>query len=314
MKPFVLVCCVLLSLLGFEPAQKQRVEHLADGTPPVALPLTFDPSIPLESRLTFPPDSVRRRYRNPTFHKLTEAEHAKVERVLGELPAFTSRVLAQHVRSISFVEGIPANATTIMEPESTLPVFDIVLRAGLLNESVSEFLTRKERSYYAANGSDITLSIDAGSLPSVLYVLLHESVHVLDISHRAGQEGPPRLFPSGPSEQLVRGIWENATTKVPAYRSTLFEISWFGSGKPQSIENAEPTYRLLARTPFVSLYGSSNWYDDAAELITCYYLTQKLQQPYRIILSRGTGTLYSLSPMEGALVRARSSQIMPLFG
>ncbi len=319
MKAFVLACCVSLSFTGSDSAQNQQVEHQAGQTASPGSPLPFDPSTPLSSRITSPPDSVRQRYRDlpkpsPTFHELTKGEHAKVESVLQELPAFTREALTQHVRSISFVDGIPANATTIKDAGSPFPVFDIVLRAGLLNENVSEFLTRKERGYYTPTDPDVTLSIQAGSLPAVLYVLLHESVHVRDISNRRGQPGSPQLFASHPSDQLVEGIWENATAKVPAYRSPLFDISWFGAGKPESIEAAEPTYRLLARTPFVSLYGSSNWYDDAAELVTCYYLTQKLQQPYRIFLSRGPKTLYSLSPMDGALVRARFSTINPLFG
>ena len=319
MKAFVLACCVLLSFPGSESAQKQEGWHQADQTSSATPSPTFDPSTPLGSRITLPPDFVRQRYRDlpkpsPTFHELTEAEHSKVENVLKELPAFTRQVFAQHVRSISFVDGPFGNGTTTMEPGSTGPVFDIVLRAGLLNESVSTFLTRKEQGYYTAAGSGLTLSIEAGTLPALLYVLLHESVHVLDISNRAGRGGPPQLYAGSPSDQLVRGIWESAIDKVPAYRSQLFKLSWFGAGKPESIEAAEPTYRFLASTPFVSLYGSSNWYDDAAELVTCYYLTQKLQQPYRIVLSRGTETLYSLSPMDGALVRARFPQIIALFG
>jgi len=314
MKPFVLACCLFLSFTGSALAQKQQ----AGATISAASPSTFDTSTPLRSRIGFPPDSVRQRYHDlpkpsASLHELTAAEHAKVEAVLQELPAFTRQVFIEHVRSISFVDGITNNGTTIKEAGSTFPVFDMVLRAGLLNEDISEFLTRKERGYYTATSSDLTISIDAGSYPALLYVLLHESVHVLDISNRAGQPGSPRLFADNSSDQLERGIWENATTKVPGYRSPLFELSWFGAGKPESIDAAEPTYRLLAKTPFVSLYGSSNWYDDAAELVTCYYLTQKLQQPYRIVVSRGTETLYSLSPMEGTLVRARFPQITALF-
>ena len=178
---------------------------------------------------------------------------------------------------------------------------------------LSQFLTRKENSYYVSSGSDITLNIEGGSLPAVLYVLTRESVHVLDISTRAGQEGPPRLFKNSPSDLLVKGIWEDARTKVPMYRSPLFQLSWFGSGKLQSLDTAEPTYRALAQTPFVSLYGSSNWYEDVAELVTCYYMTQVLKQPYQIVLRKGTETQFSLSPSANPLVQARFQTILPLF-
>jgi hypothetical protein len=285
---------------------------------PTAAQIKFDPSTSLASRIAYPPEFVLQHYRDapkpsPTFHELTEAEHAEVESVLQQLPAFSRKVFSQHVRSISFVDGPFGNGTTMMEDGSTLPVFDLVLRAGLLHENISELLTRKERNYYSIADSEITLSIEAGSLPAVLYILLHESVHVLDISNRAGKGGPPQLFANGPPGLLVQGIWEDARTPMPAYQSPLFKLSWFGSGKRASLDAAEPTYRMLAQTPFVSLYGSSNWYDDIAELVTCYDLTQRLHQPYRILLSRGHEVFYSLEPMNSPLVQGRFKTISTLF-
>ena len=111
----------------------------------------------------------------------------------------------------------------------------------------------------------------------------------------------------------MHGIWENARSKVPAYQSSLFQISWFGSGKQPSLDTAEPTYRMLARTPFVSLYGSSSWYEDVAELVTCYYMTQVLKQPYRVVISKGAEVQYTLSPVPNPLVQARFPGILPLF-
>lgn len=278
----------------------------------------FDPSIPLASRVTTPSDIVLQRLRGParrtiTVHELTAAERVKVENALRQLPRFSREALMEHVRSISFVDDLGNNAITIKEAGSTRSIFDIVLRAGLVNENVSEFLTRKERNCYAESSSGETVSVEAGSLPALLYVLLHESVHVVDISNRTGQEGPPQLFKNGAPNQLVQDIWDHATTAVPAYRSPLLEGSYFRTGKKRSMDQAEPTYQTLARTPFISLYGSSNWYDDLAELVTWYYLTQKLHQPYRIVLRRGNIVLYSLDPANLKLVTDRFGAITPLF-
>lgn len=136
---------------------------------------------------------------------------------------------------------------------------------------------------------------------------------MLDISNRAGSDDPPRLLKNSPPDLLTKGIWESARTKVPAYQSPLFQISWFGSGNRQSLDTAAPIYRALAQTPFVSLYGSSSWYEDVAELVTGYYMTQILKQPYRIVLHKGAETLYASSPMEDPLVRERFAAILPLF-
>ena len=157
------------------------------------------------------------------------------------------------------------------------------------------------------------MSFEGGSLSAVLYVLTHESVHVLDNSHRKGKEGPPQLFAESSPNLLVQGIWEDARTRVPMYQSPLFQMSWFGSGKKPSLDTAEPTYRVLARTPFVSLYGSSSWYEDVAELVTRYYMTQILKQPYRIVPRKGAEHQYALSLAETPLVRERFTKLLPLF-
>lgn len=317
MKAFVLICCLLVWADG-DPVWSALAQPQIDQAARPESVLPFDPSTPLAARITLPPESVLERFRNlpkptPAFHEPTQAERKQMDTVLERLPVFTRKVLLQHVRSISFIDGISGNGVTSVEAGSTLPVFDIVLRAGLLHETVSDYLTRKERGYYSSAPSDITLDFEGGSLSAVLYVLTHESVHVLDISNRAGKEGPPQLFANSPPDLLVQGIWESARVKVPAYQSPLFQLSWFGSGKQPSLATAEPIYRALARTPFVSLYGSSTWYEDVAELVTCYYLTQILKQPYRVVISKGTEVQYTLSPVQNPLVQARFPGIQPLF-
>ena len=55
-----------------------------------------------------------------------------MDTVLEQLPAFTRKTLMQHVRSISFIDGIPEKGVTSLDEGTTVPIFDIVLRAGLL--------------------------------------------------------------------------------------------------------------------------------------------------------------------------------------
>ena len=318
MKVFVLACCLCICPAGWAAVQAAVAPNRADDSSPPISGLPFDPSTPLATRITLPPESVLARYRDfpkltPVFHELTPAERQEMDTVLEQLPAFTRKTLLQHVRSISFIDGIPGNGVTSLEEGTTVPVFDIVLRAGLLHETVSDYLTRKERGYYSSDPSDTSLSFEGGSLSAVLYVLTHESVHALDNSHRKGKEGPPELFAESSPDLLVHGIWQDARTKMPMYQSPLFQMSWFGSGKKPDLDTAEPTYRVLARTPFVSLYGSSSWYEDVAELVTCYYMTQILKQPYRIVLRKGAEIQYALSPADNPLVRGRFTKLLPLF-
>lgn len=155
MRKFGLSVCLLLCAANFGSVQQASAAQQESQAPQLASTLAFNPSTPLEARFTLPPESVLQRYRNspqpaPFFHDPTPTEREELNAVLQQLPMFTRRVLMQHVRSISFVEGIPGNGVTSKEEGSTPAIFDIVLRAGILHETVSQFLTRKERCYYSA--------------------------------------------------------------------------------------------------------------------------------------------------------------------
>ena len=72
------------------------------------------------------------------------------------------------------------------------------------------------------------------------------------------------------------------------------------------IDRAKSVYEALRRTPFASLYGSSNWHDDLAEYVTWYHLTQKLTQPYRIVIREAGKETFAYEPMKSQIVRAGS--------
>lgn len=280
--------------------------------------LHFDTSTELGSRIADASDSVIQRFVDagipaPTRHTLTATERRKVFDALDALPPLPSRALAQHLRSISFLDGLPGNGLTIADGAPPNAVYDIVIRGGILNETVSEFLTRKENSCYISSGSPLTLSIDGGNLDAIIYVMLHESVHIVDGSTRSTITAAPRISPATSAVQLTSGIWNDAHTIGTAYRSPLFDDTCFRTGKPVPIKKAEDTYRALARTPFASLYGTSNWYDDVAELVTWYHLTQKLHQPYRITIRNGNTPVYSLQPMNSKLVASRFADLAPIY-
>jgi hypothetical protein len=47
----------------------------------------------------------------------------------------------------------------------------------------------------------------------------------------------------------------------------------FRSGKPIAISNAADVYKVLLKTPFVSLYSTASWYEDLAEALTISHPT-----------------------------------------
>ena len=74
--------------------------------------------------------------------------------------------------------------TSTVNPEEPYRLFDITIRAAVLGEDLSELLTQKERTCFDTAGSSLSLSIEAGQLDAIVYVLVHEATHVVDSSLR----------------------------------------------------------------------------------------------------------------------------------
>lgn len=274
-------------------------------------PQAFDTNSPLESRVTDTPQRVldslvKQHVRMPTRHPLSQEERTRVLADLSMLPSFERRALQSHVRSISFVDGLTGNGTTIQDSTDTATTVDIVIHPIVLTETVSQFLTRKERSCYQPSETHLDLSVNAGSLDAILYVLLHEAMHVVDIRDHASttQDSPPAL---------AADYWKDLRTRRAPYDSGLLGKTCFFSRWPLSTDIAPATYQALGQSPFVSLYATTDSLDDSAELVAMYHLTQVLHQPYNIVLRREQQTIVSLSPMDSPLVKARFPAVNALY-
>lgn len=268
----------------------------------------IDPGTPLESRLQSPPKEVLDRFKEigvvPTPHTLTDAERRAIAAAFAGLPPLHRRVLGEHLRAVSIVDGIPNTAlTSTVNPGQPFLLFDITIRAGALSRNVSAWLTEKERTCFETNQSTLNVSIEAGATDAIAYVLLHEATHVVDLTLGLTATGT-----------FTSRVWTDRTTPAPPYREPLLQrIAFRGGGAVLPIAQAEPVYRALARTPFVSLYASSNWGDDLAEFVSWYHLSQKLRQPYRVVVRDGQRVVFAYEPMASALVRARFGEMASFY-
>ncbi len=270
----------------------------------------LDPASPLGSRVKETPEAVLKMFREaglavPTPHALTDDERRKLSAAFEALPPLHRRVLAERLRSVSFLDGMPNTAlTSTINPDEPYRLFDITIRAGILREDVSEWFTWKEGTCFDASGSKRGLSVEAGKLDAILYLLLHEGTHVVDASLRLTP--PPRPATGPTATAFTQGVWADRTVAVPRYRDPLLErVKYRAGGQVLPIDRAEAVYEALGRTPFPSLYGSSNWHDDLAESLALYHLTQKLNQPYRIVIRQDGREVFASEPMNSKLVRSR---------
>ncbi len=305
----------------FAPILKQD-----DPPPPnadaVARRYGFDPTATLESRVGQTPDSVLKMFKEAGFaspkpHTLSRTERGKLAAALASLPPLHQRVLRERLRRVSFLDGMPNTAlTSTVNPDDSYTLFDITIRAGVLRQTASEWLTEKECSLFTTTGSPLRVFIEAGQRDALAFVLLHEATHIVDLalgitpSEPAGKrteddKTTPHAF--------TKNVWSSRTQCAPPYRIVLRErIRFYPGGKPLPIAQAPAVYHSLQKTPFVSLYGGSNWGDDLAEFVAVYHWWEVLKQPYQIILRDGKETRLTYEPMQSPLVRSRRFQ-MPQF-
>jgi hypothetical protein len=278
----LLAFCWSAPLLAVEDNSPQRSETLRK--------YRIDPAAPLESRIGEVPTAFVKLFTDdgepaPTNHVLTAVERRKVAAAFAALTPLHRRILRDRLRSVSFADGMPHTAlTSTINPNEPYEVFDLTVRAGVLNEDISHLLTDKERTCFETAGSSLSVSIEGGALDAIVYVLLHEATHMVDGSLGLASgpgSGKPQDGPQAGS--FAEGVWTTRITPAPPYRNALLaSIKFRPDGKIMNVGQAKALYTALSRTPFVSLYGSSNWHDDLAESVAWYHLTRKLEQPYRI--------------------------------
>ena len=272
------------------------------------------PNSDLAKRVLIAPESVFKLFReaemNPVNHELTAIERAKVEKAFAILPPLYQKILKGHLLSISFMDNMPNTAlTSPVESSDSMQLFNITFRAGILNETISEWATQKEYTCYDRSANpDLAISIEAGDLDALQYVLLHEATHVLDAVLNITPHPEERGALVEPTP-YTKGIWHKMNIPTEPFIDSLLEKTRFRSGKMVPIALAPEIYKALGKTPFASLYGMASWFEDLAELVTIYHLTKKMNQPFRVVVKKKDIELIKFEPMKSKGVKKRLAQL-----
>ena len=248
---------------------------------------------------------------NPANHSLSDEEKKIVNASIEKLPLLHRQILKQRLLQISFLDNMPNTALTApVNPKDSLKLFTITVRAEILHQTVSEWLTEKEKGCFDFSNSELDLRYDAGNLNALVYVLIHEATHIVDAalgiySNNPNPNLPEVLF----EDRFTKGVWEDRTKVSNKFENELLESTYFRSRKILSIKKAEEVYAALASSPFVSLYGRNSCHEDFAEFITIKYLNEKFGQKFSIVLSKNERTLMEFNPLKSKLVRKRMNKL-----
>lgn len=273
---------------------------------------------PLDARERDTPESVFKLFREdghtpPVPHKLEDTERKKLTSAFADMPPLHQQILRDHLVGVSFLDGMPNTAlTSTLNPDDPYPVFHITIRAAILNQTASEWLTEKERTIFDATGSPLSVSVEAGRRDALSYILLHEATHVVDFFLNVVPHDLRGEKKFSPATAFSKGVWVDRITPEPEYRDPLRQQARFYGTNKLPVSQAAAVYEALQRTPFVSLYGGTNWHDDIAEYLTVYHWTHALRQPFRLVVRDGRRVVLRYEPMRSKLVQRRADQ-MKLF-
>ncbi|MBS7567040.1 hypothetical protein KHS38_21730 [Mucilaginibacter sp. Bleaf8] len=271
------------------------------------------PDRPLLSRVAATPDDIIKKFQDagmsPTEHQLNKEETEIVATALAALPPLHQQVLRQHLKSISFLDNMPNTAlTSPVTKDEGINLYHITFRAGILHQTISEWATEKEHTCFSGSDSTISVSVQAGILNALTYILLHESTHVVDGSLQllSADTIAGKLQPNAFTASFSKGVWKNINTHDCPFTDSIVIKSRFRPGGRRFLTaEAVKVYKALCQTPFVSLYSTASWHEDLAELLTIYHLTQTLKQPFRFVVSQYGKEIYSYEPMANTFIKKR---------
>jgi hypothetical protein len=291
----------------------------AAGPDPKALSsFAFDASLPLDRRIEAIPDWLLSFWRQadeaPDYqaYQPTEDEKKEFSRIIHGLPLRMQLALRERAVGIYFVSNLKGNGLTdwVLDSKQQTYFYTILNPSGF-QKSLSQTLAQRERSPFVGSPA---FSIDVGEGGSgMIYSLSHELAHAFDYvegltpytePHHAKRLGRPLKVSWGP--------W--AEYDLPRPESDFparSQLAFYGFKPPKLDAAAAPDVcAQWAKSPFVSLYGSLNWADDAAELFVFYHLTRNLGRPYRVRCGDAT-----FEPLSDPRRRDRISEVLqPLYG
>lgn len=275
----------------------------------------------ISARVSLPPDMVLHYLRNLderpdyTGYSPTRDEIRALEKAISMLPPMSRSLMNSRLLGIYFIPDFMGSGFTEWVVDSRGDVYAfMVLNTSVLKSNLSEILTAKERTCFINDDPEYAIRINAGTRYSgLLYIFLHESIHLVDYVKNI----TPHVDDSINEFQkkgIIRtiftsDIWESYNKPRVKYSFTG-RVFFYGIKKPKlRISESPSVYRELAKSPFVSLYGSQSWAEDLADLATFYHITRILKQPYIIQVEKGPRTILSVQPMDSPEVRRRLSYL-----
>ena len=116
-----------------------------------------------------------------TPHMLTDEERGKIEAALAIIATPEQAGAGSEAARAGFRRWHSGRRNrAYIAPLPQPGMYDITLRASVIGESLTQFLTIKENRVFRDDGSGLAVTVTGKGTDALTYVLLHESSHVVD--------------------------------------------------------------------------------------------------------------------------------------
>lgn len=317
-------CLLLLAGCSKRPAPGPELPFHAD-----LASYAFRPGSPLEDRIAAVPDKFLAYFSaadgRPDYRAYapSAADKALLLEYLRLMPPSVERLFRERCAALWFVENFQGNGMTGWvggRPGETF--FFMVLNPDSLRRTLSETLTERERSCFVpARGFGV--SVDAGTkYKGLAYALFHEAAHAADyvrgVTPYVEPGIPPEYSPPAKGDGgLFSQVWQDYGRPFPKnefYLRDKITFYGFGGGPRIEITEAAGAHKLLAASPFVSLYGAKSWAEDFAELVSFGLIAGRLGQPYRVVFEAPGGARTEAAHYDAARRRRAEAALALLEG
>ena len=217
----------------------------------------------------------------------------------AELPEVVRDHIHEHVVAVFLVEELGGTAYgELLRDFDNNKLGFIVLDVSSLNRKANEWISWRANSPFAMKGryiieSEIEKKSSDDRKAAIQYILLHEVGHLIGVAKGAHPNwftgGHPQKWPFTKLSwiTMVRGLigkskYDEIFTNRNKLKFYSFQKAFLTS------EDIGETYDQLLKTDFVSLYASTNMYDDFAETYAMYVHVVLQNRPFKIkIINEG---------------------------
>ena len=252
--------------------------------------------IPSEDVLNFlRADNVKQGFSEVPVASNDEVAIGEIKQALQTLPEAIQEKLKKKLAAIYLVQQLGgsavANSIYTNGPSSPEIAGFLALDTFALNKKANDWATWKDQSPFRDGTYSIrtTIANDSANdrIHAYQFILLHELGHILaigtDIHPSWDTAGPLNSFPFSKLSWKEKGDWyeHNGANQIP---KTVFYAT---EQNKRSGDEILSIYEALEKTSFVTLYASTNPFDDFAETFATYVHSQLMQNPYRVEILKG---------------------------